>query len=99
MIRGSTPTHTFNCKIEPELIHKVRVLYSQNDILVLKKEDADCIRNGQTIVVKLTQEDTLAFKEGRVDVQLRVLTLSGESIPSKIYSIAVSKLLENEVFI
>ena len=98
MIRGSTPTHTFNLKLDADLIHKVRVLYAQNDVCVLKKEDSDCIKNGQTIVVKLTQEDTLLFKEGKVEIQLRVLTSTGESIPSKIHTVAVSKLLEDEVF-
>lgn len=99
MIRGSTPTHTFNCNLDPELINKVRVLYSQNNVLVLKKEGADCIKDGQKVVVKLTQEDTLAFKEGKVEIQLRVLTSTGESIPSKIYTVGVSRLLENEVFV
>lgn len=99
MIRGSTPTHTFNCKLDPELIHKVRILYSQNNVLVLKKEDSDCIKDGQKVVVKLTQEDTLTFKEGKVEIQLRVLTSTGESIPSKIHVVPVSKLLENEVFV
>lgn len=98
MIRGSTPTHTFHCKLEPELIHKVRVIYSQADVLILKKEDADCIKDGQNIVVKLTQEDTLRFTEGTVDIQLRVLTPTGESIPSRVYKVGVGKLLENEVF-
>ena len=98
MIRGSTPTHTFRLKLDPELIHKVRVLYSQDDVLVLKKEDADCIKDGQTVTVKLTQEDTLTFKEGKVEIQLRILTPTGDSIPSKIYTVHVSKLLENEVF-
>lgn len=99
MIRGSTPTHTFNCKLEPDLIHKVRILYAQNNVLVLKKEDEDCIKDGQKISVKLTQEDTLNFKEGRVEIQLRVLTPNGDSIPSKIHTVDVSKLLENEVFV
>jgi hypothetical protein len=99
MIRGSTPTHTFNCKLDPELIHKVRVLYSQNNVLVLKKEDEDCEKDGQTIIVKLSQEDTLKFKEGKVEIQLRVLTSTGESIPSKIHTVNVNKLLENEVFV
>lgn len=99
MIRGSTPTHTFNCKLDPDLIHKVRILYSQNNNLILKKEDVDCIKDGQTIIVKLTQEDTLKFKEGKVEIQLRILTSTGESIPSKIYAVNVSKLLEDEVFV
>lgn len=98
MIRGSTPTHTFNCKLDADLFHKVRVLYSQDDVLVLKKEDEDCAINGQTVTVKLTQEDTLAFHAGWVEVQLRVLTPTGDSIPSDIYKVHVDRLLEDEVF-
>lgn len=98
MIRGSTPTHTFNLKLDTALIHKVRVLYAQNDTVVLRKEDKDCIKDGHTIIVKLTQEDTLTFEEGKVEIQLRVLTLTGESLSSRIHTVGVSKLLENEVF-
>ena len=98
MTRGSTPTHTFKCALDPELIYKVRVLYAQNGKLVLRKENADCTIDGQNVSVKLTQEETLAFREGLVEIQLRVLTRGGDSIPSKVHTENVAKLLEDEVF-
>lgn len=98
MRRGSTPTHIFNVSLDPDLISKVRILYSQNKALVLKKEHSDCVIEGQKITVKLTQADTLAFKDGTAEVQLRINTPSGDSIPSQIYIVSVERLLENEVF-
>lgn len=98
MRRGSTPTHIFNISLDTNLISKVRILYAQNDRVVLRKEDADCTREGQKIIVKLTQRETLLFKQGKVEVQLRVITPSGDSIPSKVYTVNVQRLLENEVF-
>ena len=99
MRRGSTPTHVFNVSLDADLIDKVRVLYAQNGMLVLKKEMADCTVEGQKITVKLTQKDTLAFKDGKAEVQLRINTPTGESIPSKIYEVDVRRLLENEEFV
>ncbi len=99
MIRGSTPTHNFKHKLDAAIIHKVRVIYSQDDVVVLRKEGSDCIKNGNKISVDLTQEDTLMFKEGTVQIQLRILTTYGKSIPSKIYTVNVYKLLEDEVFV
>ncbi len=98
MIRGSTPTHIFHLSLDADLIHKVRILYAQDGVCVLKKEDVDCVKDGQTITVKLTQEDTLTFKEGKVEIQLRVLTPTGDSISSRIHVVDVHRLLENEVF-
>jgi hypothetical protein len=81
------------------MISKVRILYGQNDKLVLKKEHEDCVIEGQKISVKLTQEDTLAFRNGTAEVQLRINTPDGNSIPSKIYTVSVDRLLDNEVFV
>lgn len=98
MRRGSTPTHTFTLTLDADWIDKVRVLYSQNNELVFRKEGDKVTVDGQKVIVELTQEDTLRFSEGIVEVQLRVNTTGGKSIPSQIYSIPVSRLLEDEVF-
>lgn len=98
MRRGSTPTHIFTLALDADLIAKVRILYSQNNKLVLKKEHSDCVIDGSTITVKLTQKDTLAFDDGMAEVQIRVNTPDGDSIPSRIYMVSVERLLEDEVF-
>ena len=98
MRRGSTPTHVFNVSVDPSVIGKVRILYAQGGKLVLKKEHADCVIDGQKILVKLTQEDTLAFKDGTAEIQIRINTPDGNSVSSDICLVDVDRLLENEVF-
>ena len=98
MRRGSTPTHTFTLALNADAIAKVRVLYSQNGELLFRKEGDQVTIDGQKVVVELSQEDTLLFKEGVAEVQLRVNTPGEKSIPSNIYQFPVSRLLENEVF-
>lgn len=98
MIRGTTPTHTFNLSLDADLIHKVRVLYAQDGKCVLKKENDACTKDGCKVSVKLTQEETLLFNEGNVEMQLRVLTPTGDSFSSRIHVVSVDRLLEDEVF-
>ena len=98
MRRGSTPTHIFTLSLAAEMIAKVRVLYSQDGKLLFRKEGDQVAIDGQKVIVDLTQEDTLLFKAGKAEIQLRVNTPHGKSIPSQIYSVPVERLLENEVF-
>lgn len=98
MRRGSTPKHIFTLSLDASVIAKVRVLYAQNGKLLFRKEGDQVTINGQQVIVELTQEDTLKFRNGTAEVQLRVNTPDGKSIPSPIYSIPVEQLLENEVF-
>ena len=98
MRRGSTPTHTFTLTLDADMIAKVRVLYSQDGEFLFRKEGDQVNIDGQKVTVELTQEDTLRFKEGVAEVQLRVNTHGEKSIPSNIYTIPVSRLLEDEVF-
>lgn len=85
---GTTPTHTFTLPIDTNILEKVRVIYSQNREVLIKKTEADCKLRGNTVIVKLNQEDT--FKISRdflVEIQLRVKTKDGDvmkSIPERV---------------
>ena len=99
MIRGTTPTHTFRHNIAAETIYKVRVIYAQDNVVILTKENEACTIEGDTIKVRLTQEETLKFNHKKfVQIQIRVLTLGGDALASKISIVEVDKLLESEVF-
>ena len=96
MKRGTTPTHTFTLPFDVSVIEKARVLYSQGEELKLTK--TDCVLDGNTLTVKLTQEDTFKLDCGKfVDIQLRVLTPGGDALNSDIIRVAVDRCLENEV--
>lgn len=88
--------HTFTLPFDTSLIRQVRVLYAQNDTLVLVKETEDCKLDGKTITVTLTQKDTLLFDQNdKAEIQLRVLTTAGQALASHPKEEYVYKLLED----
>jgi hypothetical protein len=98
MIRGTTPTHVFTLPFDTALIREIKIIYAQNDNVVLEKKLAQCTLKGDTATVKLTQEETLLFNcHEYVQIQVRVLTLSGDALASTIERVSVGKCLENEV--
>ena len=97
MIRGTTPEHVFTLPIDTGLVKKVRIIYCSSTRTLVKTE-ADCTMDGNTIRLRLTQEDTLSFNaDSQVDIQLRVLTNNDEALASNILKISVRRLLEDEV--
>lgn len=98
MIRGATPTHIFKLPFEVEYIKCARIVYSQNDEVILEKETSDCMMQGNRISVCLTQEETLLFNCSYLtQVQLRILTIDDISLPSRIFWIDTKKCLKSEV--
>ena len=61
MIRGTTPVHTFELPFDTAEIKEINIAYAHNGVVVLTKEKADCSFEGNTVRVRLTQEDTLKF--------------------------------------
>jgi len=99
MIRYTTPRHNFYMEeISASALNKVRVTYAQNGNIVLEKTEADCSFDGNCVSVTLTQEDTAKFAAGsNVSIQLRVLTNSGASLATKVYTVEVDDVLNCEV--
>lgn len=98
MRRASTPKHTFTLPFETDQIKSLLLSYAQNDKELLSKRKEDCSLNGKEVVVRLTQEETKLFYEDLpVEIQMRVLTVAGDSIPSKVYEIPCEKVLNDEV--
>lgn len=100
MYRGGTPTHTFNVSIDTSLIKDVKITYSQDYKVILSKRTSDCqIKDGK-IVTTLSQEDTFLFDGSKfVSIQLRVVTLGGDVIPSNIIVKSVGDCLDDEVLV
>ena len=98
MIRGTTPKHIFNLPFEASLVKEARISYAQEYETVLTKTEADCVFEGNTITVALTQEDTLLFKKRRkVEIQLRVLTTNNEVMATVPYKVELHDCLTEEV--
>lgn len=99
-MRGTTPTHTFNLPLDTALLKSVRIIYAYNGSPVLVKNTDQCTLEGNTVSVKLTQEDTLSFKNNvLIDIQLRALTKEGDALRSGVYSRHSGILLDDEVLL
>lgn len=98
MIRGTTPTHIFNLPFAASTISKLRLTYAQNGDTVLEKTETDCTFDGNTVSVKLSQEESLLFEEQyKVELQLKALTTDGETMATAIKAISVGRILNEEV--
>ena len=98
MRQGTTPTHTFTIPFDTGIVAKARVIYAQNNAVKIAKKEPDVKKTGNTISVKLTQEETLRLNHKfNTDIQLRILTNQGDSLVSDIITVSTEQCLSDEV--
>ena len=96
--QGSTPTHEFELPFPTNLVSNIVVTYEQDDSIIIEKKGDEVIRDGYSVKVSLTQQDTLKFKSDKiVKIQLKVKTIEGNVIPSDIIYRGVSEVLNKEI--
>lgn len=97
MRQGTTPTIQITINdIDLNEMQNIYVVFEQNGY-ILKKESSDLDVEGNTISVSLSQEETLNFKEGTCNIQLRMITKGGVAIASPIKTTKVYRVLNKEV--
>jgi hypothetical protein len=98
MRRGTTPTHTFSLPFSVETISALRITYAQNGEIVMNKTEGDVTAEGQEISVTLTQEETLKFSDkSNVEIQLKILSTSGDVLASPVYTVHPLRIIDEEV--
>ena len=98
MIRGTTPTHIYTLPFDVNLIDKLRIIYNQNGRTILTKSEEDCTLTENVATTRLTQKDTLAFATtALVEIQLRILTKSGDALASDVFTVMAERCLSEEV--
>lgn len=102
LCRGTTPCHRF--KIPDEFadveFEKAYLTYSQSGTIRVEKTLDDMTRNETTFEVQLSQEETLSFvgkNAPDVKIQLRLLTVDGKALASKVKKIDVDDILKDGV--
>lgn len=97
MRQGTTPTIQITINdIDLNEMQNIYVVFEQNGY-ILKKESKDLNIEKNVISVMLSQEETLNFKEGTCNIQLRMITGEGVAIASPIKSTKVYRVLNKEV--
>lgn len=98
MRRGTTPTNTITTDIDLTGVDVIYWTYTQGKRKILEL-DIDRIEiNPDSIVVKLTQEETLAFDEKKdVEMQIRARYPDGTAVSSDIMTTTVGRILKDGV--
>lgn len=100
MRRGTTPTLTITVTgMDVTDLKTIKVTFKQGNIELTKATDDVTIdAENNAISVPLTQEDTLKFGSGAVNVQIRGLLADGvTAIASAIKSFSMDKILMDGV--
>lgn len=97
MIRGTTPTLTFNLPFDTSIIKSAYITVRCNEIEIEKGLES-CVLTGKKIQTKLTQEETLSLpKNKEAKIQLRVLTVDDDALATDIYIKPVLEILKEGV--
>ena len=98
MRRGTTPTIEININgVDMSTISEWYITISQDD-LKLTKTNADIVIEGTLIMIPLTQEETMQFRQGEAFIQIRAVTTEGLRIASHIQKLDdIERILYNEV--
>ena len=98
MIRGTTPTHVFNLPIASEEIAELKIIYAQDDNILLTKRKNECEIKEKSAIIRLTQEETFLFDYKKpVQIEIRALLVNDVALKSPIMQRSVDKCLDNEV--
>lgn len=102
MFRGTTPTITFNITTDLDLseIEKLSIaivnkqktkkrIYEESDVVIDVEE--------KTITLGLSQEDTLFFNAGEIDIQLKLKMKNGKIYASKKNGTLMEDILDESV--
>jgi len=95
---GTTPTYYFTMPFDVSLISVCKITFSQYGVVRLEKGLQDCTIQENTLVLTLTQQETFLMQKGYdVEIQVRVLTTTGNALSSDIYKDDPYKCLDREV--
>lgn len=97
MIRGTTPTFTFNLPFDVSNV-KAAYITIRSKRVEIEKGLEDCTLDGTTITTTLTQEESLMLPRSKqAQIQLRVLTQNGTALATSIFTVQVEDVLKEDV--
>ncbi len=96
MRRGTTPTITFNLPFSVDTVRNVEVYFSQNDDLIIEKKMDDCVLDGTTLAVTLSQAETLLLNDDtKMKMQARFVFTDGSVDATDIIKGKVKEILKD----
>ena len=97
MIRGTTPTIKFTLPFQVDEIDTLSVAFAQNGVVILEKKKNDCVLDGNTITLTLSEADTLSLVwEQILEIQIRCYC-GATKLASNIIKTTVGRILKDGV--
>lgn len=94
--RGSTPVNTF--EVDLDLTGAtVFISYRQKGEIVLEKTGTDVTITPTQLTVSLSQEETLMFSTGLVEIQIRYVFPNGSADASNIMKTTAEEIIKDGV--
>lgn len=106
IIRGTTQTHYFEFPFDASEIGELSVIYNQNKENKVKKTLSDICFDEESLIVKLSQEDTFSFdkvgipsipSKSLVLIQIRTILKDGSVFVSSPIKDRVYDIIDDEV--
>ena len=97
MFRGTTPKNIFQVDVDCTDAVEIYITYSQIRQKVIEKTIEDITVTEDEITVLLTQEDTLLFSPGEVEIQIRVKFVDGTAMACDIIKTTAKRILKEGV--
>lgn len=102
MYRGTTPTITFTINTELNLADIDVCYITFKSAIGNKTKEFDKAHTvidleEKTLTVSFSQADTLLFKQGLVDAQIRLRLVDGRTFASDIKSVNVNRILKDGI--
>ena len=98
MIRGTTPRLSFTLPFSTGIISECYITFTQLTTIILEKTLSDCEQSEDTLILNLSQEDTLTFIESvPVKIQLRIKTKDNKALASNIINTTADLILKDGV--
>jgi len=96
MKRGTTPTNTFSVDVDLTGT-TIFVSYEQDGKVVVEKTGSDLTVGTNSISLVLSQEETLAFHPGPVNIQIRYVDVYGTADASNIIKTTAERIIKDGV--
>lgn len=95
MLRGTTPTLTFTLPFSASTIDNAYVSFAQYGAVKIDKPFRDCQADGNKLIVKLSQTETLSLRSGTA-VEIQISIRIGDNVMrSQIISTTVERILKD----
>ena len=95
--RGTTPGNTFMVPIDLTTCEVLYITYSQVGNVVFEIDLEDITVQSDRLIVKLTQEQTLLLKKGKVLIQIRGRYPDGTAVASDMIETTTEEILKDGV--